>query len=263
MKNIDKYRIKNKLNKNNKKGFTLIELVVVIAVIAILSGVSVGAYFGIQKEAKEKALLAEATDSYNQYRIDQILNNEELNDSSKIDGIYYSENYDEYILFKDDTTYNLGKYIEETNEFTNSNRFAIDYDNDGLPVVIDLDNSVEGIESKVFENQYYVTLVDDYVGNGFRLATFDNVSIYQIFSTLSGVKYGKIANYSPFFILNLIQKIGQKLVLMIHLHILCLPNTIMIWNTCTIHIMIVVIRLIMIILILFLFLMKQLYTIKN
>lgn len=198
MKNIDKYRIKNKLNKNNKKGFTLIELVVVIAVIAILSGVSVGAYFGIQKEAKEKALLAEATDSYNQYRIDQILNNEELNDSSKIDGVYYSENYDEYILFKDDTTYNLGKYIEETNEFTNTNRFALDYDNDGLPVVIDLDNSVEGIESseELINEYYYCTLYDGILYN-YRTTSLDRVSVYNLFDKSHTL--GNINNYNCLF----------------------------------------------------------------
>ncbi len=193
--------IKKRITNSTKKGFTLVELVIVIAVIAILAGVSVAAYFGIQKEAKEKALLAEATDAYNEYRINQILNNNDdsLNESSLIEGVYYSKNYDEYILFKDNTTYNLGSYIKESNEFSNTNRFAIDYDNDGLPVIIDLDNSVEGIESKTYGGSYYATLVDDYLGEDFRIAVSDYISAYNIFETSNSEEYGSINNYSPFF----------------------------------------------------------------
>lgn len=51
-----------KLFKKLKKGFTLVELVVVIAVIAILTGVSVGAYFGITESAKNSKVEQEAAD---------------------------------------------------------------------------------------------------------------------------------------------------------------------------------------------------------
>ncbi len=189
--------IKKRITNSTKKGFTLVELVIIIAVIAILAGVSVAAYFGIQKEAKEKALLAEATDAYNEYKINQILNNDDsFIESSLIEGVYYSNNYDEYILFKDNTTYNLGSYIKESNEFSNSNRFAIDYDNDGLPVIIDLDNSVEGIESSD-------SLINNFVFNGYndcveniRVARENAIKVYELFGE---DKYGDSLNYSPLF----------------------------------------------------------------
>ena len=191
--------IKKRITNSTKKGFTLVELVIVIAVIAILVGVSVAAYFGIQKEAKEKALLAEATDAYNEYRINQILNNDDsLNESSLIEGVYYSKNFDEYILFKDDTTYNLGSYIKESNEFSNTNRFAIDYDNDGLPVIIDLDNSVEGIEDMHIYPSYSVNTF----GYGFlntRTSTnLNNIKAYSIFAN-DNIEYGDPNIYNSYF----------------------------------------------------------------
>lgn len=50
----------NKLLKNKKKGFTLIELIIVIAIIAILAAVAVPKFGQIQKNSKIKADIATA-----------------------------------------------------------------------------------------------------------------------------------------------------------------------------------------------------------
>lgn len=50
----------NKLLKNKKKGFTLIELIIVIAIIAILAAVAVPKFGQIQRNSKIKADIATA-----------------------------------------------------------------------------------------------------------------------------------------------------------------------------------------------------------
>lgn len=50
----------NKLLKNKKKGFTLIELIIVIAIIAILAAVAVPKFGEIQRNSKIKADIATA-----------------------------------------------------------------------------------------------------------------------------------------------------------------------------------------------------------
>ena len=52
------------MKRNNKKGFTIVELVIVIAVIAILAGVLIPTFSGIVKNAKESAVLQEASAEY-------------------------------------------------------------------------------------------------------------------------------------------------------------------------------------------------------
>jgi len=46
--------------KKNKKGFTMVELIVVLAVIAILAAIMIPRFTGFTKDAREKAVIAEA-----------------------------------------------------------------------------------------------------------------------------------------------------------------------------------------------------------
>ena len=49
----------NRLKKNNKKGFTLVELIVVLVILAILAALLVPALTGYIDKAKRKAIVAE------------------------------------------------------------------------------------------------------------------------------------------------------------------------------------------------------------
>ena len=49
----------NKLRKNNKKGFTLVELIVVLVILAILAALLIPALTGYIDRAKEKQVIAE------------------------------------------------------------------------------------------------------------------------------------------------------------------------------------------------------------
>lgn len=49
----------NKLKKNNKKGFTLVELIVVLIILAILAALLIPALTGYIDKAKEKQIIAE------------------------------------------------------------------------------------------------------------------------------------------------------------------------------------------------------------
>lgn len=49
----------NKLKKNDKKGFTLVELIVVLVILAILAALLVPALTGYIDRAKKKAIIAE------------------------------------------------------------------------------------------------------------------------------------------------------------------------------------------------------------
>ena len=50
----------NKLKKNNKKGFTLVELIVVLVILAILAALLIPALTGYIDKAKKKQIIAEA-----------------------------------------------------------------------------------------------------------------------------------------------------------------------------------------------------------
>lgn len=50
----------NKLRKNNKNGFTLVELIVVLVILAILAALLVPALTGYIDKAKDKKIIAEA-----------------------------------------------------------------------------------------------------------------------------------------------------------------------------------------------------------
>ena len=50
----------NKLKKNNKKGFTLVELIVVLVILAILAALLIPALTGYIDKAREKQIIAEA-----------------------------------------------------------------------------------------------------------------------------------------------------------------------------------------------------------
>lgn len=49
----------NKLKKNNKKGFTLVELIVVLVILAILAALLIPALTGYIDKAKEKQIIAQ------------------------------------------------------------------------------------------------------------------------------------------------------------------------------------------------------------
>ncbi len=49
----------NKLRKNNKKGFTLVELIVVLVILAILAALLIPALTGYIDKAKEKQIIGE------------------------------------------------------------------------------------------------------------------------------------------------------------------------------------------------------------
>lgn len=49
----------NKLKKNNKKGFTLVELIVVLVILAILAALLIPALTGYIDKAKERQIIAE------------------------------------------------------------------------------------------------------------------------------------------------------------------------------------------------------------
>lgn len=49
----------NKLKKNNKKGFTLVELIVVLVILAILAALLIPALTGYIDKAKQKDIIAE------------------------------------------------------------------------------------------------------------------------------------------------------------------------------------------------------------
>lgn len=75
-----------KFFKHSRKGFTLVELVVVIAVVAILTGVSVGSYFGVMDSAKKSNALVnqkQVSDALLLYKI----KNSASNDSRSMEEI--------------------------------------------------------------------------------------------------------------------------------------------------------------------------------
>lgn len=51
--------MENKLKKNSKKGFTLVELIVVLVILAILAALLIPSLTGYIKKAKEKQIIAE------------------------------------------------------------------------------------------------------------------------------------------------------------------------------------------------------------
>lgn len=118
-----------KLTKQLKKAFTLIELVVVIAVIAILSGVSVVSYVGITKNAKQRACETEAA------QLKTLLISENINNYYfTIEGntIKFSEGYS-WVQLKE-------ALATEDSEFANLLKNT-SVSEDGLKLVYTLDKS--------------------------------------------------------------------------------------------------------------------------
>ena len=56
-----------KLNKQNKKGFTIVELVIVIGVIGILSAILIPTFVNLTDQAKQKQLQSNLRNAYSAY----------------------------------------------------------------------------------------------------------------------------------------------------------------------------------------------------
>ena len=59
-----------KLNKQNKKGFTIVELVIVIAVIGILSAILIPTFANLTNDAQKAARKQQAADAYTTYLLE-------------------------------------------------------------------------------------------------------------------------------------------------------------------------------------------------
>jgi len=60
-----------KLNKQNKKGFTIVELVIVIGVIGILSAILIPTFANLTTQAQEAAAKEEVQNTYTQYVVEK------------------------------------------------------------------------------------------------------------------------------------------------------------------------------------------------
>ena len=76
--------------RNNRKGFTIVELVIVIAVIAILATVLIPTFGNVVKKAQNAALIQEIKNEHTNY-VTQMASSGEYSDSVYIliDGVYY------------------------------------------------------------------------------------------------------------------------------------------------------------------------------
>lgn len=77
-----------KLNRKNKKGFTIVELVIVIAVIGILSAVLIPTFVNLSNQAQETAKKQQVADAYTAYLVEATDNK-----------------YDEYLKYDGTSTY--------------------------------------------------------------------------------------------------------------------------------------------------------------
>ena len=87
------------MNKNFKKGFTIVELVIVIAVIAILSAVLIPTFTGIVDNAKKTTALTDVQAIYKEIV---------LNESVESDKVFYVEhNYGYFFMIENGQVSNI------------------------------------------------------------------------------------------------------------------------------------------------------------
>ena len=122
--------MKNMLNrlkeKQNKKGFTLVEIIVVLVILAILAAIAIPAVLGYVEDAKKTQYIAEARSIYmvlqteeakyeanngytnpNQFDYDRFLRNEKIITQNGQEGIIYKKTglKNSYVLYRDDKYY--------------------------------------------------------------------------------------------------------------------------------------------------------------
>ena len=82
-----------KLNRKNKKGFTIVELVIVIAVIGILSAILIPTFANLTTEAQKAARKQQASDAYTAYLVEATDN--------VFDGLYAKEGSDPNYTYRE------------------------------------------------------------------------------------------------------------------------------------------------------------------
>ena len=105
----------NKLKKNDKKGFTLVELIVVLVILAILAALLIPTLTGYIDKAKEKSIIAKTRQAVMaaQTLVDEEYGVLTLNGTDSIT-IEYTDTGDGAVADKKVTTSEIGKLAEVT-----------------------------------------------------------------------------------------------------------------------------------------------------
>ena len=133
------------MQKNNKKGFTIVELVIVIAVIAILSGVLISVFTNVIANAKKSAAMQEMEAEWTHYLAADAIN-AAGNDKSYIavyekDGSYYAMaivngiNASDYVSDEADSIDEVMIKLNEKLKTVNGITFNI-FSSDSLSIII-------------------------------------------------------------------------------------------------------------------------------
>ncbi|MCI2068473.1 MAG: type II secretion system GspH family protein [Bacilli bacterium] len=151
--------------KNSKfeKAFTLVELIVVMAIVAILSGVSIGAYYGIKNKADQSAFETNAKDAYDHYYTN-LLTQQEYSDVTSTKASYTDGT--RYMVYEDGgAKVELGTWDKTTNTFSDdtSKNFLMDVNSVGCRVVLKLNDNPSGTSKYRTTNTTDMIDADDVV----------------------------------------------------------------------------------------------------